>query len=291
MDTIHFKVADLVYAAFSDHPGGTRLLEDSYKDFICHDVSDVSIYGHYSGFPDLLLKNRIKAFESGVFWDVYRGDSDYVFVLKRPSNPSPYYIAVFNSDFKNGDVYYSKEFTARAPDDRLLCPLAYPLFHLLMISFLAEKGYGVLIHACGIDDSGRGYLFSGSSNHGKTTMARLWQKEAVILNDERVVLRQHNGRYWIYGTPWHGEYERVSTRGVPLEKIFFLKKSKVNRVQYKKGITAASALLTHCFLPYWNKDGMNFTLKFCAHVTGEVPCYDIGFVPDKSVVDFVRCVK
>jgi hypothetical protein len=291
MDTIRFKVADLVYAAFSDHPGGTRLLEDSYKDFICHDVPDVSVYGHYSGFPDLALKNRIKAFESGVFWDVYRGDGDYVFVLKIPSNLSPYYIAVFDTDFKKGDVYYSREFTVLAPDDRLLCPLAYPLFHLLMISFLAEQGYGVLIHACGIDDDGRGYLFPGSSSHGKTTMATLWQDKALVLNDERIIIRKQEGHLCIYGTPWHGEYESVSPHGVPIEKIFFLSHAKENSVRYLKGTAAASKILSHCSIPYWNSAGMNFIVDFCSQVVSEIPCYELDFVPDEDIVDFVRCVK
>jgi len=50
-------------------------------------------------------------------------------------------------------------------------------------------------------------------------------------------------------------------------------------------------LLVRCFPPLWDAEGMRFTLDFCAHLVGEVPCYELGFVPDGSVVDFVRCVK
>jgi hypothetical protein len=291
MGGIRFRLAGIVFSANSDQSIDILPPGDSYRDFVSRDIPEVAVCGHYNGFSRIPLEDKNKVFASGVLWDIYREESRCIFVSKVPSSPSPYSIAVFNADFKTGDVYFSKEFAAEVSDGALLCPLAFPFFHLLMISFLAQHGYGVLIHACGIDDNGRGYLFPGSSTHGKTTMARLWENKAVVLNDERVLIRQHDSRLWIYGTPWHGEYENVSPRGVPLEKIFFLKKSEANKVQYKKGISAASALLTHCFLPYWNRDGMNFIMEFCATVTAGIPSYELGFTPDKGIIDFVRCVK
>jgi hypothetical protein len=148
-----------------------------------------------------------------------------------------------------------------------------------------------MVHSCGVDDRGRGYLFAGNSTHGKTTMARLLKDSAVILNDDRIVVRYKDDRFWMYGTPWHGEYTGVSPQGVPIGKIFFLQHSKSNSVEKINGARAASMLLARSFPPLWDSEGMKFTLNFCSELVSAVPCYRLNFKPDESVIDFVRCVK
>lgn len=273
------KVADFVFGVITS--GGFQL-EAFYEPFVSDDEPEIIVYGHYSNkFLNLKLENKV--FDSGTFWDVYKRDIKTVFVLKEPfNNNHQYCLAVFDPNYRDGNVY-----VLRKSPDILPHPLAFPLFHLLMISLLSQ-GYGVLVHACGIDDNGNGYLLPGSSTNGKTTMARLWEDEAVVLNDERIVLRQNEGRIWIYGTPWHGEYERFSPHGVPLNKIFFLHHAETNNISLMKGSSATLRLLTHCFLPYWEPEGMQFTVDFCGKLSESVPCYDLGFLPDKNIVEFIR---
>jgi len=116
-----------------------------------------------------------------------------------------------------------------------------------MVSLLA-RGRGLLMHACAIDDGGRGYLFAGNSTHGKTTIARLWEGQARILNDDRIALRPgEDGRIWLYCTPWHGEYDQITLRPVPLDKLFFLRHSPQNTLTPRAGAAAASMLLARCF--------------------------------------------
>lgn len=290
MYNAQLKIGDIIFGLSSDESAGRFNLEEPHRKFVCAGSPEVTVRGYYSGIPHIPLNGQDIVFESGTFWNVYREDRHFIFVLQVPSSVSPYCIAAFQDNFKVGDVYYSSEFISKAPDGSLPYPLAFPLFHLLAMSFLS-RGYGILIHACGIDDGGRGYLFPGSSTHGKTTVARLWKDDAIILNDERVILRQHNGSLWIYGTPWHGECDEVSPHGVPLEKVFFLRKAGINGAVRLEGVVAASNLFSHCFLPYWEVEGMNFILEFCAGVAKDLPCYSLDFVPEKSIVEFVRCVK
>jgi hypothetical protein len=168
-------------------------------------------------------------------------------------------------------------------------PLQYPLAEVLMVCLLA-RGRGLMMHACGIDDGGRGFLFAGNSTHGKTTLARLWRDQATVLNDDRIVLRQREGRFWMYGTPWHGDYSGVSAQGVPLEKVFFLRHAKGNQARQVGKLTAASMLLARSVPPLWDADGMGFTLDFLAQLAEAVPCYELGFAPDERAVEYVRCV-
>jgi hypothetical protein len=78
---------------------------------------------------------------------------------------------------------------------------------------------------------------------------------------------------------------------VPLEKIFFLRPAKRNTTTKLAGTEAVSMLLTHCLLPYWDSKGMQFVLDFCENVVQKKSCYDLGFIPKKNVVEFIRSTK
>jgi len=291
MNDVRIKIADFVFHVASNKPKKSFLLEGIYKEFLTQENANVTIRGHFCKSPDITLREEDRVFKSNIYWDIYRVDGLPVFALRiSGSGSDPFCISVFSPDFRNGDTYFLFQLPWKKSSDIFPHPLVYPLFHLLMVSLLAQ-GYGVLVHACGIDDNGEGLLFPGSPGLGKTTIARLWKNEAVILNDERVVLRKNNGRLYIYGTPWHGDYEKVSPRGVPLEKIFFLRRAKTNTIKKLEGTEAVSMLLSHCFFPYWDSEGMQFTLDFCDHVAKKIPCYDFGFIRNKKVVEFIRSAE
>ncbi len=291
MSKTRLKIADIVFNISEEGNRDPISPENNFTLFYSSDLPNVSVHAHYSLIPELIFTDEDEIFNSGTFWKVYKKDGLYIFKMsiKKPEEHN-YGIVTCTSDFTCCNVYYRYSTNNDSPSGSLPHPLSFPIFHLLIISLLS-KGTGVLVHACGIDDGGKGYLFPASSNHGKTTIARLWGNEAMVLNDERIILRQHEGHFWIYGTPWHGEYEKVSPHGIQLEKIFFLQHSNTNQIQKNFGLIATSKLLTHCFLPYWEFEGMQFTLDFCAKVVETIPCYDLGFVPDKNIIDFIRCVK
>jgi len=290
-ECIAIEIAEIVFAVCSDRPIQSIRLEESYRGFFCAAEPDVTIRAFYDGLPQISLRVEDRVFDSEMLWGLYRIDGRNIFVFQSPAlGLLPYRIAVFDPDFRRGEVHTRALEPERSPDGLLLSPLEFPLSEVLMVCLLAQ-GRGLMVHACGIDDGGRGYLFAGNSTHGKTTVARLWKDHATVLNDDRTVLRWREGRFWIYGTPWHGECGDVSPHRVPVERIFFLRHAEANEVQRCEDVTAASMLLARCFPPLWDVEGMRFTLDFCAQLVDEVPCYELGFVPDGSMVDFVRCVK
>ena len=168
-------------------------------------------------------------------------------------------------------------------------PFYGPTLELLIAQYLAQ-GEGIIVHACGIDHKGRGLLFPAHSGTGKTTLAREWQKRGgmTILSDDRVVIRKTDDRFWIYGTPWHGEAGFAFAGKAPLEKVFFLKQGKQNTVNPLSGGQAVSKLLTCSFPPHWDGEGMKSTLDFVADVAADVPCHELSFMPGSGAIDFVQ---
>jgi len=286
----HFRVdvASIVFSIASFQNKLDYHMGKSYEQFLSTAQPEIFIRVNYDRLNQFSLQESRKVFDSEGPWSLYRINGKNAIILgELVSDSLPSRIALFDNDMREVEIYSEIE---RLPNGLLPDPLQYPLAEILMICLLAQ-GRGLMVHACGIDDGGHGYLFAGNSTHGKSTMAKLWKDHGIILNDDRIIVRQRGGRFWMYGTPWHGDYTGVSAQGVPLEKIFFLNRGDVNSIRRLEGAAAVSKLLTRCFPPLWHEVGMRFTLDFCAKVVSHVPCYELGFVPNNDIVDFVRCVK
>jgi len=278
----------LVFQIVGDRSAGSLNGEPVWHAFVTTDPAAVTINLCRSNCPPIDLAPEHMIFDSQSVWSLYRIGEWQIVVFHSPvKRDRPYAVALFSQDFLRGDVYFSDQPSPGGADPHGSF-FEYPIAEIMMICLLA-RGRGLHVHACGIEDNGRGYLFAGNSTHGKTTMARLWQGEGRILNDDRIVLRARDGRIWMYGTPWHGECDSVSPDGVPLEHIFFLRHAEANGLSRVTGARAAAMLLARSFPPLWDAAGMAFTLDFCDRVVAAVPCGELGFVPDRRVVDFIRC--
>ncbi len=227
-------------------------------------------------------------FDTGSVWKLYRDGDRHRFILSSAAvGPRPYREAVFNAGFTSGEIWLQRAYFDPAGS---VFPLEYPLDELLVQGLLV-RGRGAELHGCGIvDASGRGLLFVGQSGAGKTTMARLWQgvPGARILSDDRIIVRRAGRGFVMYGTPWHGEAELSEPGSAPLRGVFFLAHD-VRNVLVPLTVPEATARLLACgFPPFYDRDGMSFTLGFLGEVAAEVPCQELRFVPDATVV---RCVQ
>ena len=228
-------------------------------------------------------------FDSGKgLWRLYREGRRRRFVFTSPPfGAHPYQAARFNDDFTEGEVMVRREvFATRLP----LYPLHYPLDELLMVHLLA-RGRGVEIHGSGmVGPDGLGTLFAGQSGAGKTTMARLWERDpdVKILSDERIILRQDGDDIWMYGTPWHGDGHIANPGRTRLARLFFLRQATENAVRAVSATDATARLFSCSFTPFHDSAGLDFSLRFMETIARRARCAELGFVPDRSAVDFVR---
>jgi energy-coupling factor transporter ATP-binding protein EcfA2 len=158
-----------------------------------------------------------------------------------------------------------------------------------MVNYLAQIS-SMIVHACGVDYEGKGILFVGESGAGKSTLSNLWHQQngAAIFSDDRIIVREKEGEYRMYGTPWHGEASFVSPHSVKLEHIFFLQHDHRNAVRPLNRADTVVEFLKASFPPFWDSDGVAFAMAFLSDLTEEVPCQALSFKPDASIVDFVK---
>lgn len=224
---------------------------------------------------------RTLLFDSGGVWKLF-DDGDGYQIECRGNGDQLYKIAFFSKDLTRGTVKMVP-FDVTTP-----YPLQYPLDEVILNMLLPRHG-GVELHACGlVDRNGNGYLFAGNSGAGKTTTARLWQNDAAeILSDDRIVVRPHDGEWWMYGTPWHGEAEICSSSRAPLRRIFLLDQAKSNFVTPASPAAAVARLLACAFPPFHDASGLSAIAGTLATIVNDVPVERFAFVNDHTAVDFV----
>jgi hypothetical protein len=284
---LFIRVAEITISLISDDSELTICSDGEIKKFFIAEVNpDVRVRVAWGDLPE--KSNGKKIFDSGSLWQIYSEDGNYFFHFFSSTIGSlPYKIAHFNREFTLGEIYLQRTYF---PSSQPIYPLEYPLDELLITNFLSF-GRGVEVHACGVMDSqGLGHLFVGQSTAGKSTMARLWQNEPgiTLLSDDRIILRKMENTIWMYGTPWHGDAGLASPVRTPLTAVYFLEKGQKKELIPLNPANSITRFFACCFPPFYNRDAIDFTLGFLEEVVKTVPCYELKFTPDKSVVEFIK---
>lgn len=223
-------------------------------------------------------------FDSGAVWRIFRdGDGFRIECRSEILGSNPYKIARFDSSFTRGTVLLDPLILPLE-----LGPLDYPLDEVITANLLG-RGRGVELHSCGIiDQQGRGHLFVGVSGAGKTTTAGLWEGESTgIVSDDRVIVREDEGRMWMYGTPWHGEAQLSLATRVPLAGVYLIVQAPTNELRELPRAAAVARLFGCSFPPFYDGASVEFTLRMLERIIDAVPVRELQFTRDRAVVDLV----
>jgi hypothetical protein len=236
----------------------------------------------------LELPEATPAFVSGGLWSAYVTAKGTKFYFCSPAVAGRAYKAAwFDPDFSRGHIVLNASAYAAGS---LINPLEYPLDELAMMHRLAA-GHGIEVHALGLaDDDGSGYLFLGHSGAGKSTTARLWQQQPGVrlLSDDRIILREQDGKIMMYGTPWHGDAGVASADSVALTAIFLLEQAPNDELVPVAQSKAAAELFARAFIPHYVKDGIQYSLDFADYVTRTIPNSIFRFAPTPGAVEAIR---
>ena len=92
----------------------------------------------------------------------------------------------------------------------------------------------VLFHGSCVAVDGAGYLFTAKSGTGKSTHTRLWREllgdRAIMINDDKPLIRISDSGAIIYGTPWDGKHHLSNNIAVSLKAICILERTKENAI-------------------------------------------------------------
>ena len=93
----------------------------------------------------------------------------------------------------------------------------------------------VLFHGSCVAVDGAAYLFTAKSGTGKSTHTRLWREllgeRAVMVNDDKPLIRIEDGQAVVFGTPWDGKHHLSRNTSVPLKALCILERSAFNHIE------------------------------------------------------------
>ncbi len=118
--------------------------------------------------------------------------------------------------------------------------------------FLIPDGI-FMFHASAVSIDGQGLLFAATSGMGKSTHARLWKdvfgKRAVIINDDKPLIRVGIDEIMSYGTPWSGKHSLQTNTIAPVKALFLLERGDKNSVEPVDFREAYPTVLNQAYRP------------------------------------------
>ena len=110
-----------------------------------------------------------------------------------------------------------------------------------------------LFHGSAVAVDGQAYLFAAPSGTGKSTHARLWREllgeRAVMINDDKPIIRVREKTAFVFGTPWDGSHHLSSNISVPLRAVCLLERGAENSISEITKAEAYPLLLQQTYRP------------------------------------------
>jgi hypothetical protein len=223
-------------------------------------------------------------FDSGSLWTIHAAGSGYVVDFVSPAfGNQPYKRLLITKDSSVARLILNQG--SLSVIERVYA-LEYPADELLVTNWLAQ-GRGVEVHGCGlVDEATGGHLFLGHSEAGKSTTTRLWTstRGALVLSDDRIILRHDEQEIWMHGTPWHGEAGFASPGKARIRRIFVLEHSEANEIIPLTQSQAVGELFARAFPPFHSREPLAATLAYLERIVSAVKCYRYRFRPDRTAV-------
>ncbi len=281
-DILNLNIADFTIKLYADFPFE---LESGYFPFITKqdtNTPDVEIFC-LKGIPANALDDYKLVFEAENseqrFYSIYMKNKALAFIMYDQQNKNQIQqIAYLNEDLSIWEVYILPEV------DQKPLPLKYPMGPI-MLHYLAQKCSAVMMHASCVFDGEKGRMFTGFSGNGKSTMSKIWADQGnLIINDDRVIIRKTSEGYFAYNTPMF--YQDIPKKA-PLHAIYLISHSPANKIKKLTGAMAISRVMAFCIQNNFEKQLIKNHLDFFSKLCVEIPVYDLGFVPDASIIDCI----
>jgi hypothetical protein len=272
LDTIAFKPELLAFALESPGDDQVRLR-------------------HYFKLPDLRHQDLGKELYHEDPWAISRKEDKWYY----RTLPLGGRVAIFNASHTRATIYNPPNTVKRLRVQGWHSLSLFSTDQVWLAHVLADRN-AVLLHSAAAILNGKGLLFVGHSDAGKSTTLELLRDAArsdghpfmqvEILCDDRNIVRRWKEGWRVHGTWSHGTVSDLSPNSAPLRAIFFLEKHNYNEITpLKERKEIWKYLLGTLIRPMMTAEWWQKELSVLEQIVNEVPCYIMRFDKSGEIVD------
>ena len=148
-----------------------------------------------------------------------------------------------------------------------------------LCEYCLNKANGLIFHSSAIMVDGQAYLFTAPSGTGKSTHTRLWREllgeRAVMINDDKPIVRFIDGDFYVYGTPWRGKHQIGTNTRAKIKAICKIYQAKENVIREMSPMQMFITILDQTVRPKEEKE-MDKLLTLLDKMVKSVKLYELG---------------
>lgn len=291
MRSFKLKIADYVIGFEADADGPDLAVDRKFLKYISTEEKyDLNIKVHRGKYilspaaeevfhaPFVEEKDGILVQNSPDFWSIWKHNSClYIRTILPLSETMKNALLRFSLSEKEWDLWIDC-------GDNDVYPLEYPLDGLILY-YLTVINKDIMIHASGVSKNGGGFLFTGVSGRGKSTLGKIWSAYgSQVIHDDRLILRKMKDGYRMYNTPvYASDFPQDSV----LNKVFVIEHGTSNITKRIKEAAAVSQIMANCIQHSWNAQIIRQLLESVSDMCSTLPAYKLFFRPDEAVIDHI----
>ena len=159
----------------------------------------------------------------------------------------------------------------------------------VICDYIIDKS-GFFLHCSCLKYKGEAIIFTAPSGTGKSTHASLWRRhfgdEVTMINDDKPLVREKDGRFIVYGTPWNGKHGIGNNISAPIKAVVFLRQAPDNRAERISPVDALTLLLQQTVLPS-DKTRMSNLLDMLGRLVETIPMLRLGCTISDEAVEVI----
>ena len=144
--------------------------------------------------------------------------------------------------------------------------------HLHLEPALLSVG-ALVLHCSYLMYQDQAILFSAPSGTGKTTQAKLWEKYygGRIINGDKAVLMKRDGRWFVWGFPYHGSAPECENQSYPIRAISVVRQSPVDYIEEERTGKAIRDLYSEITVNSWKEEEVSKALELVGDICMSLP--------------------
>ncbi|HJW75701.1 MAG TPA: hypothetical protein VJ787_08555, partial [Thermoleophilia bacterium] len=225
-----YRIAGMTLAVSADLEITDATFAEKFLQFeVPAPVGEVVRIHHHFSLPDLDGVDLGEPVYDRRPWRIHRRDDGwfYVVVDEDGGQRTVHRVAQINADHTACRMYSSPGIGERFSNGGFVSLALFATDQVLLAPVLAERR-ACYVHSSGVILDGKGLLFVGHSEAGKSTASGFVAQAGQLLCDDRNIVRRWPDGFRVHGTWSHGELPIVSPESARLAAILFLRKAPHN---------------------------------------------------------------